>query len=113
MSNSSFGDRRAKTPRRGRSLAAFVESLEDRRLMAASYTDGELLIQYASAASAAARDGIRALDSAGNLASYSNYGATIAVGRGTGTIVNDDGLSVAQLAAFASFDAGASATKRK
>jgi len=40
-------------------------------------------------------------------------GATIAVGRGTGTIRNDDGLTAAAFAAFAAADQAPSATKRR
>lgn len=37
------------------------ESLEDRRLLAVAYADGELLVQYDPSASAAIRDGLRSL----------------------------------------------------
>lgn len=57
--------RTSRVNRRGLSknlLGGQFESLEDRRLLAATYADGELLIQYDDASSsAAARDGIRSV----------------------------------------------------
>ena len=57
--------RSSRVNRRGRSkgfLGRQFESLEDRRLLAATYADGELLIQYEEASSSeAAREGIRSL----------------------------------------------------
>jgi len=38
-----------------------LESLEDRRLLAVAYADGELLVQYDPSASSAIRDGLRSL----------------------------------------------------
>lgn len=52
---------RARESRRRVSLDGCLEALEDRRLMAASHADGELLIQYAASTSAALRNSIRAL----------------------------------------------------
>jgi subtilisin family serine protease len=63
-------DRAPRRPRRKavrRFILGWAEPLEDRRLLAASSTEGELLVQYEAGISAAARESIR-IDLGGTLA---------------------------------------------